>query len=513
MSEPDWSFQGAAVARVQAALAAGQGPVLLVSPTGSGKTTMFTMVIVDAVAEGKRVVVLVPRIELLDQVVERLYKAGVSAGVVRPDVPYQPTMQVQVCMIPTLHRRAIAGTRMGLPAADLVVIDEAHHAPAASIQAIVAGYQGAEILGVTATPARGDGRGLGAMFKTMIEAETISGLVRLGVICPPARVYGPVDETVTAGVKTTAGDFNRGQLGKVMNQPKLVGDVTRDWLLHGQRRLTIVFAVDRAHAVDLCNSFCQAGVMAAYVDGATPADERQRILADLRAGRIEVVVNCMVLTEGFDCPPVSCIVLARPTKSFPLYLQMLGRGMRACPGKSNWILIDHSGSIYRHGFPDEPIQWTLQPDKKAARPLQAARERGAAKGLVACPECGAVRQQGEACPACGWRPKQRAEGVETLDGELGLVTRKRQSVGVSIDQRMQFYRELLGYAREIRLDTKEPRHKDGWAAHSYKEKFGEWPSWDWQRMPTVVPSDATRSWVRSRYIARAKGRARPGRAA
>ncbi len=440
---------------------------------------------------------------------DRLFEEGISAGLICPGVQLQATQVVQVAMVPTLHRRAVASERMGLPPADLVLVDECHHVPAASYQAILKAYAGAVILGLTATPARTDSRGLGGVFEIMIEAETVRGLVRRHVLAPLSRVYAPVTLDVTKGVGTTAGDFNKAQLGKRMNDPKLVGDVVADWLRRGQGRQTIVFCVDRAHAAFTCEQFQLAGVMAAYVDGATPADERKRILTGLKSGRIQVVCNCMVLTEGFDAPTVSCIVLARPTKSFPLFLQMLGRGMRAssATGKIDWILIDHSGSIYRHGFPDEPVKWALKPDKKAERPLQAAREQGHAKSLVTCPECGAVRLQGEGCPACGWRPRQRGEGVETVEGELSLVTRKRKSAKVepSAEDRMRFYQELLGYARERRTDTGLSRHKDGWAAYSYQEKHGRMPPYEWQRNP-LPPSDATRSWIRSRQIAYAKGR-------
>jgi superfamily II DNA or RNA helicase len=150
----------------------------------------------------------------------------------------------------------------------------------------------------------------------------------------------------------------------------------------------------------LRDEFGRSGVAAAHVDGSTPVAERDATLAKLASGALEVVTNCNVLTEGFDLPDIGAIVLARPTKSLGLYRQMVGRGLRPAHGKSDCLVLDHAGCTLEHGFIDEPIEWTLDPDKRPQRPAHAARAARRAATLVDCPECSAARWQGQPCPAC-----------------------------------------------------------------------------------------------------------------
>ena len=153
----------------------------------------------------------------------------------------------------------------------------------------------------------------------------------------------------------------------------------------------------------------------------TPKTERDAILARLASGETEVVCNCMVLTEGFDLPAIGCIVLARPTKQIGLFRQMAGRGLRPAPGKSNLILIDHSGAVYRHGLLEDRIEWTLQTDKRATNPVHESRDQKAVSRLIECSQCGALRTGGEACRHCGFLPKRRADPVIFREGQLARV--------------------------------------------------------------------------------------------
>src|SRR5262249_17097646 len=199
-----------------------------------------------------------------------------------------------------------------MPPANLLIIDEAHHARANTYQKLIELYPDASVLGLTATPCRGDGRGLGNIFKKMIEVPQVADLIKLGFLVG-AKVYAPVDPDLK-GVRTQTGDYAVGQLADRMNTPALVGDIVIDWLKHGERRKTIAFAVDVQHSVHIRNDLVQAGVRAEHLDGSTSIRDREAILARLASGETEVVTNCMVLTEGFDCPDIGCIILARPTK-------------------------------------------------------------------------------------------------------------------------------------------------------------------------------------------------------
>ena len=287
-----------------------------------------------------------------------------------------------------------------------------------------------------------------------------------------------------------------------MDKAKLVGDVVTNWLKLAERRKTVVFATGVAHSVHIRDEFLRADVMAEHIDGTTPADERKEILANLSSGHIEVVTNAMVLTEGWDQPDVSCIVLARPTRQIGLYRQMAGRGLRPAPGKNDLLILDHAGAVCQHGFLDDDIEWTLDVDKRALNTAHKARSDGRADMLTTCPECSAVRLRGRPCVVCGWKPTPKPKAVEFIDGDLGRVDRHRrvhQRHHSEADQR-EFYDQLLWVASER-------GYQPGWAAHKFKEKFGVgWPNRNWKHDRPNPPDDATRSWVRSRQIAYAKSR-------
>jgi hypothetical protein len=210
----------------------------------------------------------------------------------------------------------------------------------------------------------------------------------------------------------------------------------------------------------------------------------------------------MVLTEGWDVPPVSCCILARPTKKMGLYRQMVGRVLRPADGKADAIVLDHSGATYRHGFVEDQVEWILYPDRRAISP--AHRERGErGSRLVECKNCGVVRVAGEACWHCGYLPQQPAKAVEIKDGELGLVGRDRHAHGKPCDpaERARWHAMLL----YIGIERGYERAR-GWAAHKYKDKFGEFPKWGVAPRP-IPPTPEVRSYVRSRDIAYAKRRA------
>jgi superfamily II DNA or RNA helicase len=205
----------------------------------------------------------------------------------------------------------------------------------------------------------------------------------------------------------------------------------------------------------------------------------------------------MVLTEGWDMPEVGCLILARPTRQLGLYRQMIGRVLRPAEGKTDAIILDHSGAVYRHGLPEDHIKWALDVDRRAENPTQARRERGEEPALRECPSCKAV-MAAPPCPSCGWAPAQpRGRDRDFADGELGLVTGGRANAAVmSPTQQLQFYRELRGFAKAKGL-------KDGWAYHQAKHK-GIDPPWSWRDYAPLDPSPATRAWAQSRLIAYAK---------
>lgn len=487
-------YQSDAVERVQASIASGRTP-LLVAPTGSGKTIMAAEIIRVAIEHGQKVLFLAHRRELIHQACQKLFSVGIDAGVILAGHTPRPGVPVQVASVQTLWRRAMRGSAMALPPADLIMIDEAHHARASTYRKIVEAYPGASVIGLTATPCRSDGRGLGSTFNELIEAPSIAELTAAGFLVP-AKVYAP-DRPDLKGVKTRHGDYAEGQLADRMDKPQLVGSIVEHWLRLGQGRKTVLFATGVAHSLHCRDELRRGGAMAEHIDGSTPVEEREAVLAGFSAGSVDVICNAQVLTEGWDCPDASALILARPTKSVVLYRQMIGRVLRTAPNKTDALILDHAGAVHEHGLPDEPVRWNLSPDEKVERPMQAARSAGRAPALNDCPECHAVRLAGKPCPACGWRPRRRAEAFEVVDGQLGTVDRNRRvrAAAMPLEVRDRWHRELLFIAEERGF-------KPGWAAHKHREKFGDWP-----RSRHVVSEPASqevRAWVRSRQIAYAK---------
>jgi len=201
------------------------------------------------------------------------------------------------------------------------------------------------------------------MFQDIVLAPTTKKLTEMGYLVP-LKPYAPTQPDLEK-VRILAGDYNKGQLAKAMDKATLVGDIVENYSRICPTLKAIVFCVNVKHSKHVRDAFLGVGIVAVHIDAKTPKEERDYILKQLALGEIQVITNCQILTEGFDCPSVSCIILARPTKSTGLYLQMAGRGQRPCPeiGKAFTVLIDHAGAIDEHGRIDDERDWSLDPSK------------------------------------------------------------------------------------------------------------------------------------------------------
>ena len=480
-------YQALAVEKLKTATKA-----LYVLPTGGGKTVVATSVIERAVEHGERVLMLTHRREILRQT---SLKLPIDHGLIQAGLNIDLEYPVQVASVQTLWARCMRTDKSPLPAANLLIIDEAHHVGARTWRLILEAYPNARRIGLTATPCRSDGRGLGNYFDELILGPQIPELIAQKYLVPTVY-YAPADPDLK-GVETRQGDYVIKQLADRMNRDDLVGDIISNWHKHGQRRKSLVFCVDVGHSAHIRDEFIKSGVRAEHLDGGTPKIERDAILARLASGETELVTNCMVLTEGFDLPAISCIVLARPTKQLGLFRQMAGRGLRPAPGKSNLILIDHSGAVYRHGLLEDPIDWTLDVTKRADNPTHRKRDKQTTSRLVECSQCNALRTGGEACAHCGFLPKRRPDAIIFADGELARVDRKGNPINSSDPHERMRWHAMLSHI------AGERGYKSGWVSHKYKEKFGTWPPVS-RPIPPVKPSLEVLSWVRSRNIAYAK---------
>ena len=489
-------YQEKAVDDLRRSIRGGAKAPVLVSPCGSGKTLIAKAIIDSAVSKGNQVLFLAPRRELIYQTVEKLDRAGIPCGIIMAGESPDMMAQVQVACVPTLHRRM---ERTYLPPAAVVICDEAHLFVARMMREILACYANALKIGLTASPCRNDGRGLGEIFDALVMGPLPSELIEGGYLVKP-EYYAPSTPDLSR-IKIKRGDYDQTQLGHRMDDPKLIGDVVNNWFRLASDRQTLVYGVNISHAMHLCERFVEAGVSAEHLDSTTPLDKRREILRRFENGESQVVTNVQVFSYGIDVPIASACVLAHPTKSLARYIQAGGRVFRPHPGKTDCLIIDHAGIIDKLGRIEDDHPWSLD-GKSRIQDRMASRERKAPKDLT-CPECALIFRSAAECPGCGhaMRHHHRAKAIEATEADLVKFEKRgkdRERRQWTMDEKSAFYAELLGVARDR-------GYKNGWASHKYREKFGVWPQ-SLKHIQPCPPSMAVMSWVKSRQIAYAKGR-------
>jgi hypothetical protein len=368
------------------------------------------------------------------------------------------------------------------------------------------------VIGLSATPFA---KGLGKFFDVMIEATTIAKLIARWL--PGRRRYLRAQRArPRQGPKVVAGDYNVKQLGAAVNKEKLIGDIVENWRALAAGQPTVCFAVDVAHSMHIVRQFEQAGIAAAHIDAYTPEDERLVAIERLQAGDVKVLSNVAVLAEGWDCPEVQVMILARPTKSLSRYIQMAGRILRpnipvelatreerlaaiAASIKPRGLILDHSGTAKRLGFPTEDLPLELddgKPRPKAAQQVAAPRMPTVCMGLTNGARCGYLKPPGvHTCPACGFTPEPQTD-VQVVPATL---TKAKREI-LTVEQKQRIYQELAFYQIERQL-------KPGWVYHRYKARTGAYPPTTFNKLVPVETSPELRSWIRSQNIRYAKGKA------
>ncbi len=343
--------------------------LLLVCPTGGGKTVIASEVVRAAALKGSRVLFLAHRRELITQTSSKLASFDVAHGVIQAGVMARPGRMVQVASVPTIVNRLD-----NMPEQDLIFVDEAHHCAAGSYVKILDRFPGARVIGLTATPWRIDGKGLGDIFDGHVQVATPDELHQLGFLCPvKCFTFKPID---TSGVSVTAGDYNLGQLGEAGKQ--IVGDVVERYLEHAPGKRAVLFACNIEHSKSMAAAFVLAGVAAEHLDGMTPVEERAAILKRLETGETKVLSNFGVCTEGWDMPSIEVVILCRPTLSESLALQMIGRGLRPNEGKDHARIHDHARLLTSFGHPYDDRDWS--PTRTAKKKRREAEDRPVVEG-------------------------------------------------------------------------------------------------------------------------------------
>lgn len=449
-------FQVQDVASLRAEYQAGRTSVLYVLSTGGGKTVVFSHIVKGAVSKGNTVCILVHRQELLLQASEKLTDLGVNHGLIAPG--HTPTRDpVQIASVQTLVGRMGRGEVGGFA---LLVIDEAHHSTAGSWSKILAmnaaKYPGARVLGVTATPIRLDGKGLGAIFQSMVEGPPIAELIRLGYLAPP-KVFAPPMKADLSGLRVIAGEFAKNQMAERMDKPTITGDAVDHYRRILQGAPSIVFCASVAHAAHVAAEFRGAGYKAATVDGGMEDRERKRIIGALGAGQLNILTSCEIVSEGTDLPVVAGAILLRPTASLGLYLQQVGRALRPSPDKTYAIILDHVGNCVRHGLPDDVREWDLAGVKSRGK---GATDTGPGIAVKQCPKCFACHRPAPFCPHCGHKYQIELLAPDKVAGELEEITPERAEA-MRLAKRME-----IGRAKSLEdLETIAAArgYQKGWA--------------------------------------------------
>jgi len=491
-------YQDEAIDKLRRCLAGGKRRVILYSPTGSGKTEMGMAMIRGALAKGNKVAFIVNRKALVEQTSRRFWKAGIRHGVIQAENTTDISADVLVCSIDTIHRR-------GLPDVDLIVIDEAHGvAGSTKYRQLLFGRNLVPVIGLSATPfSIGLGKTYkelhGPLFEKLVTAVTIRELIDAEFLVD-CDVYAPSTPDLS-GVKTTRNafgetDYNEVELAAAVDRPDLIGDIVGHWFKLANDKQTVCFATNIPHSRNIVDAFTAAGVTAAHIDCYTDDDERKRLLEAFNNGEIRVLSNVSVLAEGWDAPATEVMILARPTRSLIRWIQMAGRVLRPFHGKDKALLLDHSGTTARLGFPTDDLPLELN-DGNARKAGQREAEEKLPKE---CPSCNFMKPVGvHACPKCGFAPSRKSE-VKVQDGALVKMERERKRKPTQAEKQ-RAYSGLLWIAMER-------EYKDGWAANQYRKLFDVWPR-DIKRIP-LEPSPELRSWVKSQQIRYAKAQQKGG---
>jgi DNA repair protein RadD len=398
-------YQSVMVDGIRAALRDHQS-VIGVAPCGAGKTVMFSYIASRAREKGKRIGIFAHRSELLDQISRTLRMFNVPHALITAGSSIDMRHTVFVCSAQTYARRIPQ-----VPRFDLIVVDEAHHCTTGSTWAKCLEHSPqAKVIGVSATPERLDGRGLGEMFKTMVEGPTMRELIEGGSLTK-YRYFEP-NRIDTSQIHTLGGDFKRDEAEAAVDKPSITGNAVVQYRKHLNGYPTVSFCTSVKHAEHVAEDFRSNGFTSASIDGRMDKVTRKGIIDDFSAGKINVLTSADLISEGFDVPGIHGCILLRPTKSLSIYIQQVGRAVRLCAGKDRAIILDHVGNRERHGLPDDDREWSLN---GRCRPKMAT----APETSWECPQCyqrNSIRTM--KCDGCQFVKEARPREIEERDGEL-----------------------------------------------------------------------------------------------
>ena len=400
----------------------GRRRVCAVAPCGAGKTIMTAWMARGTALSGRRAIFMVHRQELIEQTSATFTAMGIRHGLIAAGAAKEYDLPVQIASVQTLIHRLSQ-----VQAPDLLICDECHHIVANTYRKIVDQFSSSYVLGVTATPERIGGQGLGEIFQSLVLGLSAADLIAAGNLTP-YDYYAPPTKFDPAAAHVRFGEYVKNDLLRQMDDADVIGDIVTNYKNLADGKRAICYCINRAHSEHVAASFRAAGIPALHIDGETHKAVRARAIEDFRTGRLQILCNAELLGEGFDVPAMEAVILARPTASLTLYIQQSMRPLRPDPNnpEKRAVIIDHVGNVFRHGMPDEEREWSLETKKRKPR----------ATAIKVCPACyTAVPSTARTCP-CGHvfaaAPEERK--ITETDGTLKKIEalqrkERRQEVG------------------------------------------------------------------------------------
>lgn len=437
-----WPHQADAVAAIEKAWASGQRAVLHQLPTGGGKSRIIRTIVDNHHNAKRSVYVIAHRNTLVSQLSAELSEIGLHHGLIKAGMP-KIAYRVQVASMQTLTRRLNS-----LPAPDVIIVDEAHHVASNSYKRIFERWPNALVLGETATPQRLDGKGLDDVFDLLVPGPPVADLIRDGFLSE-YTYYAP-DSVDMQGVHRRAGEYVTSEAEERVDKPAIIGSAIEHYKKYANHQPAIASCISINHAENVASQFREAGYRAKAVHSGLTQFEVQSAINGLRDGSVEILTQCELLGEGVDVPGAVALIGLRPTTSLTIYMQHIGRVLRASKNKPKAVILDHVGNWERFGLPDEPREWSLQGVEKHKKTEQAELKR--------CPEClQIVPFYAKTCLYCGYDFKANAQPrtIETKDGELREIKPGETSTGFKNlyleheDLKQEIYRRVARECRNV----------------------------------------------------------------
>lgn len=369
---------------------------------------MASSIINSAINKGNGVFFVAHRIEIVTQTVLTLDRCGIECGVIAAGFTPARGYLVQVAMVGSLGSRA-----KFYESPKIIIIDEAHHATAATYRKMLDMFPDAIIIGLTATPERLDGKGLGDVFTALIPGPKVRWLIGNNFLSDYVAYCPPTVEQNDFHVR--AGEFVQAEVLKSVDKPSVTGDAISHYIKHSEGKRCIVFAASVGHSMAVADAYQARGIPAAHVDGDTDRHIRKQAMQDFADGKLMVLTNCNLFSEGVDVPAVNTVQMLRPTASLGMYMQQVGRALRYMPGKTALVL-DHVGNIHRHGLPCADREWRLEGRENRRKKMEDL-------SIKICPQCYMPNAAtAKTCSNCGHQwVVAKAREIAEVDGELQQV--------------------------------------------------------------------------------------------